>query len=595
MKTIPSLSLKNSPIPIAIMQVGGQIVATSDALFSFFEYSSNQTITDITDLFGEVSEAFNQGIRTNEEFSEDIKVLSNTGELRWLKTNVYPLSKKEKLFHISFYDFSQKIEYDLAQQANNIAKVGSWTVDLVNNEVHWSSETRAIHELPAEYMPDLEKGINFYKEGESRECIIEAISECIASGKPFDLELIIITGKSNEKWVRAMGSAEQVNGKVLSLSGVFQDIDQAKRQRLNYEVLSDRLRVAINSANVGVWDFDLINKNLFWDEKMYDLYGISKSDFKGVYEAWESTIHPEDKERAGNEVDLAIKGEKKFDTEFRIVKKDGEIAFIHAEAEVFCNKEGKPYRLIGANTDVTRSKRRDQRLTQLLNVTEEQNQRLLDFTNIVSHNLRSNSSNISMLSGMLDADLPLEKQKQFIEMIRTSAERLDETIVQLNDVVKIQATSKYDMDRMPLRPMIDKVIESINGLVLETSPLLDIDIDDSIKVLGFKPFLNSVFLNLFTNAIKYREPSRQLKIEIRAKVLNDNTIISFTDNGIGINLEKNRSKIFGIYKTFHSNKDAKGVGLFITKNHMEAMGGKIEVQSTLGAGTTFNLCFNNSI
>ncbi len=595
MKTIPSLSLKNSPIPIAIMQVGGQIVATSDALFSFFEYSSNQTITDITDLFGEVSEAFNKGIRTNEEFSEDIKVLSNTGELRWLKANVYPLSKKEKLFHISFYDFSQKIEYDLARQANNIAKVGSWTVDLVNNEVHWSSETRAIHELPAEYMPDLEKGINFYKEGESRECIIEAISECIASGKPFDLELIIITGKSNEKWVRAMGSAEQVNGKVLSLSGVFQDIDQAKRQRLNYEVLSDRLRVAINSANVGVWDFDLINKNLFWDEKMYDLYGISKSDFKGVYEAWESTIHPEDKERAGNEVDLAIKGEKKFDTEFRIVKKDGEIAFIHAEAEVFCNKEGKPYRLIGANTDVTRSKRRDQRLTQLLNVTEEQNQRLLDFTNIVSHNLRSNSSNISMLSGMLDADLPLEKQKQFIEMIRTSAERLDETIVQLNDVVKIQATSKYDMDRMPLRPMIEKVIESINGLVLETSPLLDIDIDDSIKVLGFKPFLNSVFLNLFTNAIKYREPSRQLKIEIRAKVLNDNTIISFTDNGIGINLEKNRSKIFGIYKTFHSNKDAKGVGLFITKNHMEAMGGKIEVQSTLGAGTTFNLCFNNSI
>ena len=64
MKTIPSLSLKNSPIPIAIMQVGGQIVATSDALFSFFEYSSNQTITDITDLFGEVSEAFNKGIRT---------------------------------------------------------------------------------------------------------------------------------------------------------------------------------------------------------------------------------------------------------------------------------------------------------------------------------------------------------------------------------------------------------------------------------------------------------------------------------------------------------------------------------------------------
>ncbi len=582
-------------MPLALIKADGQVVDASKALFFFFECAKDEQIDNIALVVGALSSNFKKNLKKQKQFTETIEVVSRKGNLRWIRAMIYPYSKKEGLFQVSFDDVTtSKIQYDLALQAKKIAKVGSWTVDLVNNKVFWSNETKVIHGLPADFVPDLERGINFYKEGESRERIIGAVSECIESGNPFDLELIIITAKGKEKWVRSIGAAERINGKTISLSGVFQDIDKAKRQRLKYEVLNDRLRAAVNSANVGVWDYNIINNTLFWDDKMYDLYGVKKSDFKGVYDAWERTIHPEDKEYAANEVALAIKGEKEFNTEFRIIKQDGSIAFIHAEAKVFYNKQGKPHRLIGANTDITRVKRKDERLRKLLNVTEKQNQRLLDFTNIVSHNLRSNSSNISMLAGMLNSGLPAIERKKFIEMIQVSSEQLDETIVQLNEIVKIRTNYKVEIQQIPIKLIIDKVIESVNGLVLESDAQIKVEFNNQLKVNGVKPYLTSIFLNLMTNSLKYRDHKRELQIDITAKVLQNQTIISFSDNGLGIDLNRHGQKIFGMYKTFHNNKDAKGVGLFITKNHMEAMNGKIEVESKINEGTTFHLYFMNN-
>lgn len=596
MQTKTLFSLENSPIPLLIIEGNGKIIASSKAINSFFEYQSNFQIKSLKDLLGNLSSSFNQKIKKRAQFSEVYEIISKKGSLRSLKLSVFPLPDKVDLFQISFNDISnEKLEYDLTQKAKKIAKIGSWNVDLINNTIFWSKETKRIHEVSSDFVPDLEQGINFYKEGKSRDLIIEAVSECIETGKHFDLELIIVTAKGNDKWVRAIGNSERLNGKTIGFNGIFQDIDESKRQRVEYDEINDRLRAAVDSANVGVWDFNIIENTLFWDDRMYDLYGVNKDDFDGVYDAWERTIHPDDKEKAAFEVEQAIKGVTELDTEFRIVKQDGSIAYIHAEAKVFHNKKGDPYRLIGANTDVSRIKRRDDRLRKLLNVTEKQNQRLLDFTNIVSHNLRSNSSNISMLTGMLNSNLPANRQKKFIEMVQTSAERLDETIVQLNEIVKIQATDSREINEINVKQIFNKVLESINGLVLESSAKIILKVDDSLKVNAVKPYLTSVFMNLLTNSIKYRKPNKKLKIEIKAKVLPNQTVISFIDNGIGIDLNKNGSKVFGMYKTFHNNKDAKGIGLFITKNHMEAMDGKIQVESKLNEGSIFHLYFSNDL
>ncbi|OCC28252.1 Histidine kinase [Leptospira interrogans serovar Canicola] len=103
--------------------------------------------------------------------------------------------------------------------------------------------------------------------------------------------------------------------------------------------------------------------------------------------------------------------------------------------------------------------------------------------------------------------------------------------------------------------------------------------------------MESILLNFLTNAVKYRHPDRVPEITLNAERQENRLILSIKDNGLGIDMKKYGDKLFGMYKTFHNNKDAKGIGLFITKNQVEAMGGKIEVESRLNNGTTFRIIF----
>ena len=154
-----------------------------------------------------------------------------------------------------------KIEFDLYKQSQDIARVGSWFVDLVKNKTTWSDVTKEIHELPLDFEPNVEKGIEFYKAGEHRNRIIEAVTDCMQSGTPFDLELIIVTAKNNERWVRAIGQANRRDGETIGLTGIFQDIHATKKQELAYKTIQQRKDIATSAANIGVWDFDIQIRN----------------------------------------------------------------------------------------------------------------------------------------------------------------------------------------------------------------------------------------------------------------------------------------------------------------------------------------------
>jgi PAS domain-containing protein len=117
--------------------------------------------------------------------------------------------------------------------------------------------------------------------------------------------------------------------------------------------VNDRLLLATKAGNVGIWDYDVVNNKLVWDEQMYALYGISHNKFGGAYDSWRNGLHPEDMKRGDKEIQMALKGEKKFDTEFRVVWPNGEIHHIRALAIVQRDKSGKPLRMIGTNWDIT--------------------------------------------------------------------------------------------------------------------------------------------------------------------------------------------------------------------------------------------------
>ena len=143
-----------------------------------------------------------------------------------------------------------------------------------------------------------------------------------------------------------------------------------------------------------------------------------------------------------------------------------------------------------------------------------------------------------------------------------------------------------------LRQQIQKTIDAVNHLILVQNATINNQVSASLLIDGIPSYIESILLNLITNAIKYKKEDQAVEITINATENDDFTILSIKDNGKGIDLNKYQNSIFGLYKTFHGNKDAKGMGLFIVKNQIESMHGKIEVESEVNVGSEFKVFFN---
>ena len=337
---------------------------------------------------------------------------------------------------------------------------------------------------------------------------------------------------------------------------------------------------------MGIWEYDVENNQLLWDDNMYALYGIKEKDFSGVYEAWQAGVHPEDKERGSLEIEKAISSEKEFDTEFRVLWPNGKIKHIKAVAKTIKNNHGSAAKLIGVNWDITDRIETEKKTQLLVEVTKSQNESLMNFAHIVSHNLRSHSTNLNMLTKFLSDEEDEEERRNLNGMITEAAKSLTETISHLNDVVQVKTGTLENLKSISVLNTIVQIKKSIRGLLNEKDAKLEIEVSKLHFVNAVPAYLESIFLNILTNALKYSSPERTPIIKIKSDLKNDNVLISFSDNGLGIDLKRHGDKIFGMYKTFHKHKDAKGIVLFITKNQIEAMSGSIKMESSVGQGTT---------
>lgn len=601
--TTTKFTIRQSPFCVAVLDGSGNILNYSNRLAEEIDHEKDMSGLNYFEIVPHVPHAFS---KINKEYFEGKSTISEVsrfipldGKPQWFEWKLSPWYGEDEQyvgFVIYFAEVTESHrDKELISRAMDVARIGGWEVDLVNNTIFWSRITKEIHEVPQDYIPDLEKGINFYKEGKDRDKITALVSDGIANGKPWDTELRIVTAKGNVRWVHAKGEAEMVNGKCVRLLGTFQDIDQRKRMELSNHEISERLSVATQAAKIGVWDYDMVNNKLVWSDEMYTLYGIHKSDFSGVNEAFEAALHPEDKLKIREEgVQLTMQGAKEFDTEFRVVWPNGQVRIIRSMGHIERDTDGNPLKMIGANWDITETRNAEKRLKDLLSITTEQNDSLMNFAHIVSHNLRSHSSNLSMLTSFLNSEKDDGERARLMDMLLEASESLNETVGHLTEVVQLKTEAVDKIKDTNLLSTVNAVIKNLALMLEEGGTTIEINIPRTIKIKAIPAYLDSVFLNLFTNSLKYKSPERKLHLKIKAKTSGDKVRVSFQDNGQGIDLERHGSKLFGMYKTFHKHKDAKGIGLFITKNQIEAMQGSIEVESTVGEGTTFHLTFKKT-
>jgi signal transduction histidine kinase len=236
-----------------------------------------------------------------------------------------------------------------------------------------------------------------------------------------------------------------------------------------------------------------------------------------------------------------------------------------------------------------------ERSKRLLALTNQQNARLQNFAYIISHNIRSHSANLTALVDLLQAATEENQAAMFLQMLKTSTDKLADTIVNLNEIVTATNINPQPREQRSLYQEVNRTLEALNVLLHQTQLTVSIAIPEEVIVNVVPAYLDSILLNLFSNAIKYRSKSAPPRLTLSCYREDDYVVLTIADNGQGLDLTRNKNKIFGMYKTFHTNEDARGLGLFITKNQVEAMNGKIEVDSAVGVGSTFKVYFSEIV
>jgi len=290
----------------------------------------------------------------------------------------------------------------------------------------------------------------------------------------------------------------------------------------------------------------------------------------------------------------ALKSKHEFHFETVNNKKNGEEYWVNFSMIPITNKEGDHSHWISIQRDITEEKKQEKEKEQLIRELTQNNKDLKQFSYITSHNLRAPLSNLTGLLNLIE-DIPIENPelKEILEGFSRSTYLLNETINDLVKVVIIKDNPSIQKEEVLIKDVFENVFNQLSFLISLHKPIIKIELERASILKINKAYLESILLNLLTNAIKYRASERKLKISINSKMTAGSVIIVFRDNGIGIDLVRNRDKIFGLYQRFHNYSDSKGLGLYLVKSQVESMDGTIIVDSVVGKGTVFTLTFKN--
>ncbi|MEO1123968.1 MAG: PAS domain-containing protein [Cyanobacteria bacterium J06639_16] len=241
--------------------------------------------------------------------------------------------------------------YTLAMQAS---RDGLWDWNVLTNEVYYAPRFKAILGYQDHEMENQFSAFESRLHPDDHDRVLTAVRDHLERQAPYDVEYRLQNKQGNYLWIHAQGQAIwHKTGKPTRMAGSISDITERKQTEAQIYEITQRLALATNSANIGVWDFDLVEDRLIWDDRMYELYGIEAATFGGAYEAWKRGVHPDDIQAADAEIQAAIKGEKDFHTEFRVVWPDGQVRFIEAHAITLRDGADKARRMIGVNWDIT--------------------------------------------------------------------------------------------------------------------------------------------------------------------------------------------------------------------------------------------------
>lgn len=663
---------------------------------------------DIPDFFKSIIES----AKTLTTWKQTVRIKSIDNTYRWAEGMANPELQANGDVEWSgvMFDIHELMNTrQMLEEMATAGDIGYWEFYPATNELYWTEQTRRIHEVPDNFLPDVNNALEFYKPGVSRETINKAFFEALNEGKPFDVECEIITYKGKHIWVRAKGKVELNEGDTVKMSGIFQNItkEMHNRETIRYnqwlyqssflnspaaliqtndagEVINvnglamsmfgysnkeflkqtrytlfsneenklteyieqrrltgekkavligikkDGTKFPVEVLSVMFQDIDgniLINKALLDLSDQFRIEQIIKEksvaldrifnesidaicscDTNGVFLSMSRSsiknwgYRPE--EMIGRPfMDFVIPEDHQSTRDiFARIRAGYEVRsfknrYIHKNGSIVINEWSAKYDALTGHVyaigrDVTEFHKVQSEKELLMRELISSNQDLRQFTYITSHNLRAPIANlIGLLELLKMTEHTPEELQDIYQGLSKTGEQINKTISDLNEILVIRDKTNIDKEWIEIPEILEKVKKQVSIALKKAEVSWNYDFSQFSQIWFNRTYLESILLNLVTNALKYRSPNRPLEIYISISQKEGKSLLTFRDNGQGLDTRRYADRLFGLYQRFHINDDSKGLGLYLVKTQIEALGGSIEAEGKEDEGLTFRLSF----
>lgn len=341
-------------------------------------------------------------------------------------------------------------------------------------------------------------------------------------------------------------------------------------------------------AKMVIWELDLGSMSLSFSKNSYDIFELNMPASLNINEMI-SFFEPSHCIVADDAMEAAIGKGKSFDLELCLRTAKNNVIWTRFKGHPVIDDYGKCVSIQGILQDIDEYKQREIALYNTLDIANERNKRLQNFAYIVSHNLRTHTGNLQSMVDMHNHAQTAAERDEIFGHIQSVSDSLNLTVKDLEEVVKVQAEISSDKKIIKFETVFTNMLRALSNNIEEANAIIEYDFSRCTAINYIPAYLESILQNLLTNALKYRHPDRQPVIKCHTYIKNKHIYLIFEDNGLGINMARHSNDVFGMYKTFHNKPGAQGIGLFITRNQVESLGGSIKLESVVNEGTKFTI------
>jgi len=599
---------------VSVADVAGRITSVNDRFCEVSGYSRDE-------LIGQNHRLLKSGLHPVSFYEEIWQTISNgkvwrgticnrkkNGDEYWVESTIIPfLDNRGKPYkYVSARtDVTQlRTSEERLIRSQEFARIGTWDWNIKTGDLYWSNRIWPLFGYQKEVTETTYDNFLAAVHPDDRQGVIDAVNNCVEHNAEYDIEHRVVWPDGSVHWVSESGNVVRgESGEALHMLGVVQDINARKHSELALAKSKRQLIEAQTMASIGNWRADLISGEVSWSDEIYRIFGHQPGSFTPSVEAFNAAVHPDDLVRVKSSEDQAKKTGR-HDVVHRIIMPDGSVRHVHALAEAETDDYGNLSTMTGTMQDITYQVAAEQELIDAREEAENANRAKSQFLSSMSHELRTPMNAIMGFSQLLklETDQPLsESQAENVEEITKASEHLLKLINEVLDLAKIEA-GRVDLsiEAVELGEVIGESLQLINPLAQKRGIEISLTRDgaeitvsqlmqQSYAVRADSTRLRQVLLNLLSNAVKYNRENGKINIACDATISESHTRISITDTGKGLT-QQQQSQLFKAFNRLgveESNIEGTGIGLVITRNIVELMGGNIDVDSKPEQGSTF--------